>query len=373
MIRTILISILLTLSGCTILPNRVIVKNEVKTERDKYKRDVDAAIKIVEKNYAGYSDKRERFGVKTIEKAAKRARHATIKAKEPDDFYRIINDWLLVFQDKHLQLVVQDKQGKWLNYRFAQKVKAGVAQPYRSPELTAKILSDDTFLVTIPSFDLKYKAKIDSLMNQYDTEIKRRPNLIIDVRGNGGGSDPSYSSLIPYLYTQPYVMKGEEALATNEIANKWEAFIPKIPEQEEQLRSFCLEIVKKLRDAPNGTLVSMDEDKTVTLPEVFPLPSRIGIIINRGCGSTTEQFLLEARQSKKATLFGENSSGCLDYSNLVEFSLPSGKCNLMIPSTRSRRLPTEPIDNTGIAPDVRIDNLTGDTALNFILQHWNLE
>ena len=55
------------------------------------------------------------------------------------------------------------------------------------------------------------------------------------------------------------------------------------------------------------------------------------------------------------TLFGnENTAGVLDYSNITPKESPSGKYDLYLPATRSRRLPENPIDNIGIAPDIII-------------------
>ena len=374
MMKTILVTVLVTLGGCTIVPDRSIEPMATGDPMDDYLRDLEAAIVAVERNYAGYSDKRERLGSHTIDKAAKHARVTVAQVKTPQDCHKVIHDWLGVFHDDHLSLITQDAGGKLFNYSWSLNPKNLNKGP-RLPEPTGRILSDDTFLVAIPSFDLKYKARIDKLLKQSDPEIRRRTNLIIDLRGNGGGSDVSYSALSPYLYTQPIVCIGVDALATEDNAAAWEALLADIPEQEGETRSQILRIAKKMRAAPEGTFVSIVKDETITLPEVFPRPSRVGILIDRVCGSTTEQFLLEARQSKKVTLFGENSGGVLDYANVRIFPLPSGQRILGIPTTRSRRLPKDPVDNVGIIPDVRIENLNiseaeSDRALDIIQQYW---
>ena len=99
----------------------------------------------------------------------------------------------------------------------------------------------------------------------------------------------------------------------------------------------------------------MGSDVIVKEDTVYPYPKRIGIIINEGNGSSAEQFILEARESKKVVLFGNrNTAGVLDYSNRVNEDFPSGKYEFYWPMTRSRRLPEHPIDNIGIAPDVLI-------------------
>lgn len=87
---------------------------------------------------------------------------------------------------------------------------------------------------------------------------------------------------------------------------------------------------------------------------VYANPRNIGIIIDGGCGSSTEEFLLACRNSDKNVIFfgRENTSGTIDYSNAVPRDMPGGKYVLYMPMTRSMRLPENPIDGEGIAPDV---------------------
>jgi hypothetical protein len=44
----------------------------------------------------------------------------------------------------------------------------------------------------------------------------------------------------------------------------------------------------------------------------------------------------------------------LDYSNVRPIPFPSNKYKLMCPTTRSKRLPDNPFDNIGVAPDVNV-------------------
>lgn len=74
-----------------------------------------------------------------------------------------------------------------------------------------------------------------------------------------------------------------------------------------------------------------------------------------GAGSSGEQFILDARQSRKVTLMGQhNSAGVLDFSNVVSMPMPSGRLELSWPISRSLRLPEESVDLNGIAPHILI-------------------
>jgi C-terminal processing protease CtpA/Prc len=100
---------------------------------------------------------------------------------------------------------------------------------------------------------------------------------------------------------------------------------------------------------------SMGHAGIVKKDTIYRYPKRVGIIINESNASSAEQFILDAKESKKVTLFGiSNTAGVLDYSNRVQEDLPSGKYEFYWPLTRSGRLPEHPIDNVGIPPDVII-------------------
>ena len=89
-------------------------------------------------------------------------------------------------------------------------------------------------------------------------------------------------------------------------------------------------------------------------PDVRLSPRHIAVLID-GAASTGEQFILDARQSRKVTLFGyRNSAGILDYANVVAMTSPSGRVHLQWATSRSLRLPDDPVDPKGVAPDIAI-------------------
>lgn len=214
-------------------------------------------------------------------------------------------------------------------------------------------LSDSTFYLRIPSF---MDNDAEKLTKKHWTAITSTPNLIIDIRNNGGGQDEFYQILSDLIYTQPYENKGVEWYATENNIKMYEDALKNgdIRDGEEGIlwtNSLINEMKKKL----GGFVIHpmMGGDQTIKNDTIFPYPKRVGIIINEGNASSAEQFLLSAKQSSKVILFGNsNTAGVLDYSNAISENLPSNKFELIFPMTRSRRLPDQPIDNVGISPDV---------------------
>ncbi len=216
-------------------------------------------------------------------------------------------------------------------------------------------ISDSTVLLRIPSFMFGQKKKIDSVLDKNKDLITHMPYLIIDLRNNGGGSDSSYEALIPFLYTNPIRVVGLEFLST-ELNNKRMLNFIKNPGFSDEDKKWAKKAFEKL-NKHLGEFVNLDDDvvSIVTKDTIYPYPKNIGILINKNCGSTTEQFLLAAKQSKKVKLFGTTTSGALDISNLNMTVFPCGEYQLWYGLTKSFRIPGMAIDDKGIQPDFYFD------------------
>lgn len=218
-----------------------------------------------------------------------------------------------------------------------------------------KKLSSNTVYLRIPSFDLSYKPYIDSLVTANNKLISSAPNFIIDLRGNGGGADAAYRPLIPYLYTNPIRTVDLEVLSTP-LSNKVLLEYAKRTEFSEEQRQTLLDQYKKLSASPGkfvqvrNSMVGID-----SLGSVLAYPENVGIIINEQVGSTAEQFLLAAKQSKKVKLFGTSTYGALDFSNMNFVPSPCNELELGYCRSRSFRIPGQMIDGVGIQPDYFMD------------------
>ncbi len=200
------------------------------------------------------------------------------------------------------------------------------------------------------------------------TGIQNMPTLVIDLRSNGGGGDHAMSFLRPIIYTNPVKNIGVDLLLTPDNITAWEKAIDKY---RAEILKKELDRMMKLLDIGRGkarTSVNFASDYTDTLPDVWPMPAKIAIVINHGCGSTTEEFLLLAKQSTKVVMAGEPSSGVLDYSNVVEKDFYQPDFEFHYSTTRSRRLDVGlGIDNVGIQPDIPLD-LKSNDWLNELLK-----
>lgn len=215
--------------------------------------------------------------------------------------------------------------------------------------VAGKLLSEKTLYLKISSFNQNNARNIDSLFKAYKTNLNSIPNLILDLRNNGGGADFSYKPILPYLYTNTFKTIGADVQATDDNIAGWAgvATTDGLPADQ---KTFINEVIDKMK-RNKGTLVSFAEDQTSTFDSVTTYPKKIIILINRQCGSTTEEFLLLAKQSTKVTLMGQQTAGVLDYANMRGAEFSGIPYMLYWATSRSRRIDQGmAIDNVGIKP-----------------------
>jgi hypothetical protein len=216
-------------------------------------------------------------------------------------------------------------------------------------EFQLKNLDDSTLFLSLPNFAEENIDIVDSLIKTNKNKILRTPFLIIDMRENGGGTDLAFHSILPFIYTNPYKLYGNDILASKENIAFYEQGLC-IRDLTKEQREIGQGQLKRMKEN-QGKLVVYFEDEYIKRDSVTTNPRKV-IILIKGGASSGEQFLLHAKESKKVVMLGQPTLGILDYSNITPREYPSSAFQLYLPQTRSRSLPNFSVDKEKIKPSV---------------------
>lgn len=306
--------------------------------------DFGYAVGVVERAYAGYPDKT----------AGREAEYAALKARLQSeisgdrDVYDAIAEYLGWFDDSHLQTPGAEA------YRAKSLRRdtdyAGRMKRY-DPQFMHCRVDEDTYLIRFPSCDLTDAeiAGVRAAVAVY--RASGCENLVVDIRGNMGGSDNAYEPLLKLLYDH----EGTEDAMEYRVSDLAVAHVREFAGDTERGRGK----IARMERTPAGEFLT-DGPKTYRIhyDSVSPRPRRAGLLIDGKVGSSGEQLVLEVRaSSRRTTVYGQdNTLGCLDFSNCEILYFPQDPTRwMMLPTTRSCRVPEgRGIDSAGIAPDVRI-------------------
>jgi hypothetical protein len=327
----------------------------------------DQVTSQVKSNYAGYNDKITSRNRKEFAHFTKTLREKSANTSGTDSCYVLLKTWTNYFKDQHLRVQLDWRYKRKhpesviaISKRFVKVQASPIYKDKNNGHAAIESLSQNTLLFKLPSFEWSEKEVIDSLVKLHKNEFSIMKNWIIDLRGNSGGTDYTFDFLLPYLYTNPLIMKPDEYWSSPGNIEIYKENLKEVG-LSIQAKELITKLIRLMQDKP-GEFVTLSEKETITyqLDTVLEYPKNIGFLIDRYSASSAESLLLYAKQSKKAKLFGENSQGVLDYANTQFFNIPCKDINLVIPTSRSKRLPAYPIDNIGISPDFKIDSMEKD-------------
>ena len=321
-----------------------------------FKDDLDFTIAEVEYNYAGFpllTDKE--LAEYEIMKAAV---HDSVDTGVYSDFDGV-GHYLAWFQQRHLRTCWDAH-----NHLWKESVNYNAHFTYNPQKVSCKV-DDDTWLIRFPSCSGDPDEKwIKQSVEDY--EASGCKYLIIDIRGNGGGSDHYYEPYLALLYDTPAITDGVDFFYTKKNLRRMSQFFHP---------AWLWRLIQSwgMDNSKERVMWSIFEEQKIEFPSISKLPVAAALIIDNEVGSSGEQMVLDIRaSSKRTTVYGrDNTYGVLDISNCTEVELPFSQHYILIPVTVSHRLPDRGIDKTGIAPDVRLD-IPYPTELTDNVDEWVL-
>ncbi len=225
-------------------------------------------------------------------------------------------------------------------------------------------LDDQNTLFVIPSFSADYQGFIQIVLDNMEL-LRSTTNLIFDIRGNTGGN-AIYMAFLDAYATRPKPASQGLVLASEATGTYFRSFAERSPE--------VYGPVAERIEANMGEIV----DGPLYPERVFePFESNIehvAILAGPACMSASESFILHSQSaSTKVTVFGQPTGGVIDYTSVNMLRLEnSGPQNLLFgypTSTLHKEIPENGYNQTGIIPDVPIDDSVAD-PVQFIIDYF---
>ncbi|HET9602697.1 MAG TPA: S41 family peptidase [Gemmatimonadales bacterium] len=256
--------------------------------------------------------------------------------------------------------LLRTSPGMWGREAPAAALVPGQLDPADPHRPTLRI-HDRAAIVAMPSNDPAYAPVLDSLVTASAQALQSVDVLILDLRGNEGGSIATVFPLVPYMVTDgqaapPLLDQASARMLSSpdQIAFARRAFGP-------DTSAFVRALVARLERSP-GQLVPFLDPQSPPPPDGMPPaiqgPRRVGVIVDHGTVSAAEVVALYARQSARVTIYGEPTAGALDYQSvsIIPLSPEEHRWYLGYPTlARNDRLPAGGMRGHGIEPDVHLD------------------
>ncbi len=345
----------------------IVGATEPTTAAQTCRSDLESLPAFLRENDTGAPAHIERLGQAVFDRALDTARAAADAVGSGAECLPVLRTYLRAYRRGHLSIVAIEPPGQTVvaDVKPALQSAAPGRKAVDPNAPTFRVLSTKTVLITAPSFQDRYGAPMKELIRRHLRSLGATANLIVDVRRNGGGSDSTYSPLMPLLEANPYTSTGVEFLATPANIESTVAACGVVAPGSKACEEFMAPVLEAMRAAKPGTYVlraGATRLNTSWPNRVATHPRRVAVMIDRKCGSSCEQFVLAARQSFKVKLFGRPTFGALDYSNLRPHDLPSGTRRLLYATSRSLRLPAYSVDIDGVAPDHLLPDPVDESA-----------
>jgi hypothetical protein len=234
---------------------------------------------------------------------------------------------------------------------------SGLLHPANAHRATFRF-RDGTATISIPSHDPTYRSTLDSLLTVNDALLRSAERLIVDLRGNEGGSSGVTNGLLPFIESDPRRPTPYDAdtammlSSPDQIRYATRAF-------GAETSPFVRGLLERLRAHP-GEFVRLSDPSSPPPTRNVPIfgPKAIAVLVDGGTVSAAEVLVLNALASTRAIVVGEPTEGALDYQSttIVWFSSQERRWGLGYPTiTRNLSLPRNGMRGKGIPPDVRIE------------------
>lgn len=319
--------------------------------------DYDYLVSFVEENYAPF-DAIMQKGYKREYKALKKQLRKQL-CKGEADLERAATDYVLWFYtrfDRHIQLeseTFQMAETQLVQEAIVKSDSTLLTNPsnfeYAPMPVSCKVDSL-TWLIRVPSCEQDYhEGAINALQQFMASDCE---NLIIDIRGNGGGNDVVWEQYYDLLYDHPYKCEIKWFRNTPKNLLFWKRLL------EQQPSSANARYLIEKSEASKDKFVKQGESDDGTARQTSNRIKRAAILIDFMTASAAESLAeFVKKHSDRAKVYGiGNTFGCELTGNCRTESLPNSKIGVFYATTVDSDFYEKDFtsEGLGIIPDVII-------------------
>lgn len=267
---------------------------------------------------------------------------------EAVSFPRIL--WIVNDENKNFAVRIKKQNGKQINinissilgYTFEEKMANRKPLPFSNQARTFQYIDDIAFLrpgtfFNASKYDESAQLKVNSdlldnkefihLLDSCFTVIhnKHTQVLIIDLRGNPGGSGTFSNPMVAFFATEPFTVGSKFLIRSSEISkNFWK-------EMNDTSQLF-IDIKKEILSKDNGARFEMSTAKYKYPPRTDSLKFKgnVYVLINRFSGSQAIEVPAMIQHYGFGKLIGEQTAPLTD-ANARQFKLPNTQLTVTFP------------------------------------------
>jgi C-terminal processing protease CtpA/Prc len=206
-----------------------------------------------------------------------------------------------------------------------------------TPPFNIQLLEDNIGYIQLSSCLWQYKNLVDSVFNASLHKLRNSKGLIVDLRGNRGGSDEIWYNIACHLIPDSIFETNGKWLSKKHIASyrMWGEHDP------------------RLKDYFNGTAMQeiIHLPYTNHINDSLKLLQPLVVISGKHVASAAEDFLLVLKETKRATIVGGPSVGCIGEPMVIPLLNDFG---VMICAKKYVNPDGSQPNLTGILPDVPV-------------------
>lgn len=232
-----------------------------------------------------------------------------------------------------------------------------------------QVLDSSTVVITIPVNSNRNTRRMAAIVDSLSGLLRNTKLLIVDIRNNAGGSTLTYSKLFPLVYTGP-IRRGQGfTYVSDDLIDDQRQQLGEIDSvknrQEYDEAKLYLDSLVRIR---YGREYFSAKDRV--FDSVLKNPQHVAVIANYATMSAAEIMILEFRQSKKVTIFGETTAGATDNLSTLSLATPSRKYALWVPTFRlSETEHYGHFQGVGISPSVHIPGSVKDW-IKYVVEYY---